>query len=157
MLASLRNRQMFVVFDLDGTLADDLYRRHHVKREPGDQRPRNFDAYHEAANMDDPREPLVVLMNLLYFAAHRVEIWTGRDEAYREETRGWLYHRVGPWTIHVNLRMRPTGEYSLSANDMKGMWAEEDGWPDLVFDDRQQCVDWWESKGVLCCQVAQNT
>ena len=144
---------MHVVVDWDGTMGLDDGRREHVKGTT-----KNYAAYHAAASEDPPNIPLVKLMKSLMYVGHRVEIWTGRTDEYRELSVAWLRQHFGSFAPRLipTLRMRVTGDVR-DTNTIKGEWADEGGWPDLVFDDRQKCVDWWRSKGVMCCQVAENT
>ena len=65
---------MFVVFDLDGTLADDSEREEYLKTDPP-----QWGAYFSACSDDAPIWPMINTLNAL--AARRdsrVEIWTGR-------------------------------------------------------------------------------
>lgn len=138
---------MFVVFDLDGTLTDTSHRQHYVERAQPD-----YNAYHEKGSADPAREKVITLMNELYFNGHTVEIWTGRPEEYRIMTELWLRDNEA---LYDALRMRPTGDYQ-DVNLMKCGWMWEYKSPDLVFDDRRKCVEWWRGIGITCLQVVDN-
>ena len=143
---------MFIVFDLDGTLADDTHRQHHIIGEP-----RDWDAYFAACGGDALVQPVATLFRALRvhaFGKHRVEIWTGRSEKYRRETDAWLTEQQ-LW--YDALRMRPDGDFR-SDTTVKGEWlaACGDARPDIIFDDRTKSVAFWREQGITCLQVAQH-
>ena len=141
---------MKVVCDLDGTLSEDYYRREYVR-----QRPKNYSAYHNLAHADRLNRLLANILIALINQGHEVVIWTGREEPYREITEEWLRKHFSTWYANLlvnGLRMRPEGD-KRDTNEVKGAWAVETGWPDLVFDDRDKCVEWWRGKGIMCFQV----
>ena len=130
---------MFAVFDLDGTLTQ-------VYNDPAD-------------GVDDaPNKPIVAIARLMVYSGWTVEVWTGRSDAYAYETREWLRRNVGPLAMtDVVLRMRSEGD-PASTNVIKGEWLDGCAQPpDVVFDDRSKCVDFWRSRGITTCQVADNT
>ena len=140
---------MTVIFDLDGTLADDSHRQHHLVACP-----QEWDAYHAAAPSDGPIWPVLRTMSELR-RHHDVEIWTGRLEKQRNATVMWL-ERHGVGTAGLRLRMRPDADYR-PANEVKGAWLTDMRTPpDLAFDDRSKCVRWWREQGILCVQVADH-
>jgi hypothetical protein len=149
---------MFLVCDLDGTLADDRGRRHLLYDTAGapwtgDRRKDALAAYHSRAFEDVPRLPLLYVLEDLSTQGWRVELWTARSAAYRELTRRWLDRIRTPGRDPLLLRMRPIGD-TADSRDLKTRWAREKGnWPDMVIDDRRKCVDHWRSMGILCLQV----
>src|SRR5690606_19337918 len=137
---------VFVVFDLDGTLALTEHREHFLKREPKDWR-----GFYAACDADEPCAPIVSTMHALIVAGDRVEIWSGRSAEVEDKTLAWL-HRHG--LTGVRLRMRAEGDHQPDTR-LKAAWmAEEDQKPDLVFEDRASMVAMWRSHGIVCCQVA---
>lgn len=151
---------MFVIFDLDGTLANDTERRQIITQltESGSRAYQGYKPYHELCSQDPPNEPLIRVLKDLLVCGHQIEIWTGRPDTYKRETQAWIFEHIGPELArHIRLRMRPEND-TRSSNDVKGAWlCEYDNLPDLVFDDRSKCVDFWRSQGILTCQVADNT
>ena len=142
---------MRIVFDLDGTLSDDRHRRHHVEKHPKD-----FDSYHNAAYEDLPHRHILATLIALFNDAHVIEIWTGRRDNHWRKTDDWLtLYLPTMYNVEdgdVRLRMVPESE-TRDTNTVKGEWADE--WkPDMVFDDRQKCVDYWRARGIPCLQVA---
>ena len=137
---------MFVVFDLDGTLADIDHRLHLVKGEKQD-----WDLFYERCVDDRPIRPAIVLCRTL-FRSHRVEIWSGRNDVVREQTEIWLEAHSVPYD---GLRMRPAATPYVKDVELKESWLLSSSWqPDVIFEDRQRIVDMWRRNGVFCCQVA---
>ena len=136
----------FIVFDLDGTLANCTHRLHHIQQEP-----KNWDAFYAACALDAPIEPVIRLFRSLRDV--RVDIWTGRSAEVERKTRAWLTaHRLFPWY----LRMRGARDYRQD-DVLKAEWLDSlpsDERPTLVFEDRKRVVDMWRSRGIQCCQVA---
>lgn len=137
---------MFVIFDLDGTLALTEHREHYLKREPKDWR-----GFYAACPADEPCGPVVAIAHSMIAAGHDVHIWSGRSGEVNDETVHWLT-RVGLDT--VPRRLRPEGDHRPDTR-LKAEWMEQEGRkPDLVFEDRASMVAMWRSHGIICCQVA---
>lgn len=146
---------MFIVFDLDGTLANCDHRAHYLQ-----QKPKDWEAYFNACDKDKPYSEMLALMSNLQLMRdingkelHRIEIWTGRREDQREKTKKWLYDHSSFFTPKsITLMMRPNGVITHDL-ELKGKWLEERGTPDIIFEDRNSMVEFWRSKGIRCCQV----
>ena len=92
-------------------------------------------------------------------AGHDVRVWTARPDTYISETQKWLAQVMGKdVACCIQLRMRSASD-DRPTNEIKGEWLDEcgDHPPDVIFDDRNKCVDYWRSRGITCCQVANNT
>lgn len=140
---------MFIVFDLDGTLANGDHRLHHIQKEAKD-----WDAYFEACEGDEPiSHAISVLVRHVAFG-DRVEIWTGRSDQVLSGTMRWL-HRVGVYDDGDGpaIRMRAAGDHR-NDDALKAEWVERHGKPDLVYEDRDRVVAMWRAQGVPCFQVA---
>lgn len=107
----------FYVFDLDGTLADNSARLHHITGENKD-----WDAYTAECKNDKPITPVINTMLTLLKGGAKVEIWTGRNESARADTLRWLRQACGWyfWTP-VRLVMRPDNDYT-SNEKLKLLW-----------------------------------
>ena len=88
---------MFVVFDLDGTLANDTHRRNLILRDVDN--PKDYEAYHSQCAYDEPNHPVVEVARMVLERGHDVEIWTARPEKYRPETDRWLQEVLS--LIHI--------------------------------------------------------
>lgn len=142
---------MFVVFDLDGTLADIGHRTHHVRG----AKP-NWPAFFAACPLDRPNAPVIASLQAHRQAGHHVEIWSARSEVVRLETEIWLEANGIPASL---LRyMRADGD-STPDTVLKRHWLmqlHESERPSLVYDDRQRVVDMWRAEGIACFQVVAN-
>lgn len=142
---------MFVIFDLDGTLALCEHRRHFLEKSPKD-----WDGFYAACDRDLPNDPIIGVMNEMIEGMKRVEVWSGRREAERAKTLAW-FHQNSVMTPG-RLLMRPDKDFTEDSA-LKARWLDEHlarggPMPDLVFDDRDRMVAMWRSRGIVCCQVA---
>jgi len=141
---------MYVIFDLDGTLADCEHRRHFIDDN-------DWDGFYEACDKDEPIWPIVMLFWLLKDeGTHRIEIWSGRSDQVREKTVAWLmkYNLLDVINNDIKLLMRPAGDYQDDVALKIGWLQTEYLTPDLIFDDRDKVVKMWREQGIRCLQVA---
>lgn len=138
---------MFIVFDLDGTLALIDHRRHFVA-----ERPKRWKLFFEACTDDAPYWPVInTLKAFLAEGTHRIEIWSGRSDQVRPQTEAWLT-RFGLGDIP--LKMRHEGDFTPD-DQLKEQWLLAEAMkPDLIFDDRDKVVAMWRRHGIACAQVA---
>lgn len=136
---------MFVVFDLDGTIALTEHREHYLKQEPKDWR-----GFYAACDQDQPCAPVIATLRGLMVTGHRIEIWSGRSAEVSAKTREWL---CAHGMAAVNIRMRAEGDHQPDTK-LKAAWIEECGAPDLVFEDRASMVAMYRERGIVCAQVA---
>ncbi len=140
---------MFIVFDLDGTLALNKHRQHYVTG-PGKS---DWNAFFSACYEDTLNRPVATILRTMRRDGHRCEIWSGRSNDVITLTRAWLYmHDLH----HIPYKGRPSGDYRSDVI-LKHGWLTEvkEGWPDLVFDDRNSVVKMWRNLGIPCFQVAE--
>lgn len=139
---------MIIAFDLDGTLCNIEHRLHFIHKKPSD-----WPAFFRACVDDKPVHQLIRVTEAMWNAGHTIEIWSGRSDMVKYDTEQCLLQ----WGVKYHtLRMRKDGDYRMD-NIVKGEWFDglpEQERPVLAFDDRQQVVDMWRSRGVLCAQVA---
>lgn len=138
-----------VVFDMDGTLANNSHRTHHLM-----QKPKNWDAYN-ATMADDVAHPhIVALAHMFLDAGTKILICTGREECYRGVTEEWLAAHGIEWT---RLLMRPNKDYRADHIVKMEMLAElrrRGHDPQIVVDDRSSVVAAWRAAGLTCLQCA---
>ena len=144
---------MDVIFDIDGTLADVVHRRHFVA-----SKPKNWAAFNAAAHLDKVIEPVAETCRRLRQGAARIIFATGREgtHAIRTTTMNWLLNN-GIGEIGDFLFMRGEKDYRPDHIVKEEILAEmrAKGFkPTIAFDDRQQVVDMWRRNGLICAQVA---
>ncbi|MEM9421146.1 MAG: hypothetical protein AAF986_01350 [Pseudomonadota bacterium] len=138
---------MFVIFDLDGTLADIEHRRHMISDGKKD-----WPGFFRACVDDAPIIPVLNTYSMFKHAGHRVEIWSGRSDIVQDASNTWLTTHLGEKTAVT--RMRAERDYQPD-DQLKESWLLSlEQKPDLVFDDRQKVVDMWRRHGIVCAQVA---
>lgn len=144
---------MWVIFDLDGTLADIEERRTLAAKEGGKI---NWGIFFDPNNiqLDKPIKNTIMLLQLLKSQGLGVAILSGRGEETRAATEDWL-KQYG--IEYDKLIMRPVQDYQPD-DVLKKSWLDAE-FPSkdqilCVFDDRNKVVDMWRREGLLCCQVA---
>lgn len=140
---------MFVLFDLDGTLADITHRVHHVRGGRKD-----FNQFFNECVNDTLNEEVARAMEAHLSVGHRVEIWSGRSDIVRQQTEDWLFDNgIEPSLL---THMRADGDFTPD-HVLKRSWLyllHESERPDVVYDDRQRVVEMWRGEGLTCFQVA---
>lgn len=157
------NKQI-VIFDLDGTLADNQHRVHYLHEDP-----KNWDAFFAAQHLDTVRKDVLTVYQLYYAAreifarssyAHaegygaKVIILTGRGEEHRKVTEQWL---AAHGIVYDALAMRPEGDrtddHILKMQYIRDV--EADGWEVIgLFDDRKRICDAAREHGITVFQMA---
>ena len=136
------------IFDLDGTLADDSHRWHHVQRS-GD-----WDSYYAAASADKPIHHVIEIAKALHVAGYSIVIITGRSESIRRETEDWLLQHgilFDELIMRKRTDRRKNSELKLEALEdlvLRGYL------PLMVFEDLSAAVKVYREAGVPCAQVA---
>lgn len=145
----MSTRSMFVVFDLDGTLALNEHRQHFVQRPVGEK---DWRAFFAACDQDECYWQIARILQVLDATGNHVEIWSGRSSEVIDKTKAWLAtHGLS----HVPFRCRAEGDHTPD-HDLKKAWLDECSLkPDIVFDDRASVVAMWRASGVACAQVAE--
>lgn len=139
---------LFIVFDLDGTLALTDHRAHFLERPSGEK---DWRAFYAACDRDSPCRPIIAAARAFMVVGHQVEIWSGRSTEVRDKTRQWLCDNG---LAALNIRMRQEGDHTPDTT-LKLSWLNESSRkPDLIFEDRASVVAMWREQGIVCCQVA---
>jgi len=136
------------VFDIDGTLADNEHRMHHL-----DNGKKEWDAFFAKQHLDEPFQPVIDVLHAL--ANDRpddaVIIVTARDERFREDTLEWLNRHI-PWISHDHMYMRPRGfrgDDDKMKVDIIKTWLQRH--PNYkvgaIFDDRHRIIDAFRNEG----------
>ncbi|MCG5245304.1 phosphatase domain-containing protein [Methylorubrum extorquens] len=137
---------MFVVFDLDGTLALTEHRAHFLNHPNKENDWRGFCA---ACDRDEPCHPFIRTLLALHNIGAEGEIWSGRSDEVKDKTTAWLAeHGVG----YIPIRTRRAGDHRPD-KVLKAEWLDEGRKPALVFEGRSSMVAMYRSRGIVCCQV----
>ena len=154
------HKGMWVIFDLDGTIADISQRREVSEKENGTL---DWDKFFNSDNigLDKPFIKIITLVNMFNNIGVNIAILSGRCKSTKEATQKWLKLNNVPYNI---LKMRPTStKWKFMPDDkLKKIWLD-DLWPEqeregkllMVFDDRQKVVDMWRENNITCLQVAK--
>ena len=124
-----------VIFDIDGTLANNDHRQHHLNGEKKD-----WDAFFSEQADDDLYDMTNEMLLMFNNEGYEIVLLTGREEKYRGVTERWLQENFVYWD---ELIMRPTG--SRMKDDewkLKHIKAIEKGGRPVVaiFEDRLRVV-----------------
>jgi len=151
----------WIIFDLDGTLANIEVRKNVCTKEDGKM---DWDAFFDPKNikLDEPNEPVIMMLQALKAFGYQIAIFSGRSEATKDVTKDWLKQYDVLYDI---LKLRPTGNKWKWMPDQKlklGWFNEVFVDPEdmdesevvAVFDDRDKVVKMWREIGLTCMQVA---
>lgn len=144
------HKKPYVIFDLDGTIADCSHRLHHIK-----EKPKNFKKFHQECLNDPAIQDVKELVDIMAGAGYSIVFCTGRSEDAREDTVKWL-NKHFPQVEYI-LYMRPTGNHEPDWIMKVSLLARNDELtPDKVFaifEDRDRVVEAWRDHGYRCYQV----
>lgn len=141
-----------VIFDIDGTLADNSARVCYSKGPDKD-----WEKYHELAWADNPRKVVINWANACARAGIKVVLVSGRPSSLNGDlTHYWLkLHNV----MYSYLFMRGRDDFrddtivKQQILDKMLQWIKKE---QILFavDDRQRIVDMWRRNGIKCYPVA---
>ena len=141
-----------IIVDLDGTLCNISHRRKWVDGSMGKK-----DCWNKFfEGIEDDK-----LNWWCYFICESVRLTkiaeiiflTGRPENYEHITRQWLSEHIEPYSYY--LYMRKDGDFrqdSIVKEEIYRKHIEKNFEIIFCIDDRQQVVDMWRSKGLVCLQ-----
>lgn len=136
----------WVIFDLDGTLADLKHRLHFIQNDCPD-----WDSFNMACDKDMPIEAVKNLLDLCRLSGRNIAILTGRMETAKEKTKKWLEKHKIEYEL---LCMRAAGDHRSDTIVKKEMFEKhfkkENVW--FVVDDRDKVVDMWRELELVCLQ-----
>ena len=142
----------WIIFDLDGTLADIEDRRQLCTKENGKM---DWNKFFDPENikLDKPNMPVIMMAQALTAFGYKIAIFSGRSARTEDATKDWLHKQDVKFDI---LKMRPERNFRPD-EQLKLEWLNDMDWKDdveMVFDDRQKVVDMWREIGLTCMQVA---
>jgi len=136
-----------VICDIDGVIADCTHRLKFIESKPAD-----WDAFFEACSEDAPLEPMIRLLRAMDDEFDILYV-TGRPERVRLKTILWMTHHDVPLEHSNDLFMRKDGDhrqdFAVKAEIFDKHIARD---IHAVFEDRDQVVQMWRDKGLLCLQ-----
>jgi hypothetical protein len=142
----------FVIFDLDGTIANIDHRRHFVEGKGSRATDEEWRCFFAACVDDRPNEPVIETLRALRAQGYRIIILSGRSDEVGDETKAWLKENQVPYD---ELYMRPEGNYEPDQK-WKARFLGKFAPAEIlcVFDDRDKVVRMWRDHGIPCFQVA---
>jgi len=139
----------WIIFDIDGTLADISHRLHYIK----DVEKKDWDSFNILMRFDEVKKDIKALYKLCYDSGYNIAIVTGRFNKYRTVTQNWLWMNG---IAFDELYMRPDGNFQSDNSIKEEIFNNHfsDRHIRFVVDDRDRVVEMWRSKGltVLQCQ-----
>ena len=139
-----------VICDIDGTVADLSHRLHFIEGSPKD-----WSGFFDAMPQDEPIQKVINLVRSLE-ASHEIVFVTGRPDSHVRQTMNWL-EQYGMLWGDGGLYMRKAGDHRIDSIVKAELYQKilEDFDADeilCVIEDRDQVVEMWRSKGLLCLQ-----
>jgi len=151
---------MVVVFDVDGTLMNIEHRVKYARKylltglyNPG----YDYGKFESEIVNDTPNHEVFKIAVALYLNDHKIIIASGRKHRWKMRTLQMLQEGSGGYDFWTDFYFRDDDDNRRDDVVKEEMYEQmlKDGYdPKLVFDDRQQVVDMWRSKGIRVCQVA---
>ena len=139
-----------VIFDIDGTLADNTHRLHFLT----DEEKKDWKSFHAHLHLDTVHTHVAILYDALLNAEMEIILVSGRGEEYRKETEEWL--RIHDFRDHFALFMRPfnnRNEDSLIKADIYERYIKPHFNVHFVVDDRPRVLRMWREKGLRTFDV----
>ena len=148
------------LFDLDGTVADNTHRLHHIRKRTYhhidiEEKKPDWKAFFSEVEKDTPIWPVITLAQDLANSGKLIVYVSGRSSECRRATQRWLAAYNLP---DGELYMWTEGDYREDSIIKIELLAQilADGYtPLFVFDDRNQVVRAWREAGLMCAQVAE--
>lgn len=144
----MKSLYKIVVFDIDGTVANNEHRLHWLSSNP-----KNWNAFNIGIINDSVYEDIKFIYDILNTKDNIMIFCSGRNEETRLDTEKWLAKNG---FVYVALYMRKAKDYrkdSIVKVELLNEIRKEYGEPYLWFDDRNQVVDAIRAEGVRVLQV----
>lgn len=136
------------IFDLDSTLSDANWRKHHLLGEVED-----WDGWYTDIDKDPPNHEIIQFTKMARILGITVFICTGRLEKVRKESEQWLFDNG---VTYDHLYMRKSDDFREDPVIKKEMLDAiiNNGYaPTIAFEDRDSVVKMWRENGLRCFQV----
>lgn len=148
---------MIILFDIDGTIADNSHRSHFVEDQScrKDTHVSDWDSFLHPDNVakDRPITHMIELGRKFYDSLFTIHILTGRQESLRDTTVLWL-NRHG-FSFYTELHMRSNNDYRPDYEVKREIINKyyKPGQIHLAIDDRKPVVDVFNFLGIPTLHV----
>lgn len=144
------------IFDVDGTLANNLHRIKHLTA----QSKKDWDTFFSEQHKDSPFDAVFGVMNALHATGNKVIILTARDERFREVTLSWLNEHAGFVIDNSDLYMREGGDRRdddyIKIEIVNQILKNNPDYKVMgVFEDRHRVIDSWREAGYYVFECNQ--
>ena len=140
-----------VIVDIDGTIADITHRLPLIQGESPD-----WNKFYSQCFQDKPILPMIEVVRGLCMGGFHIAFMTGRVETVRKETYDWILKNCGKMFENCALYMRSDGDHRPDSELKSAMYDQDFKKQNVVavIEDRNQCVEMWRKKGLVCLQCA---
>jgi phosphoglycolate phosphatase-like HAD superfamily hydrolase len=144
------------IFDVDGTLANNLHRIKHLTATTH----KDWDVFFSEQHKDSPFDAVMDIMNTLHQTGHKVIVITARDERFREVTLSWLKEHAAFDFKNEDLYMRKgddrTDDDQIKLEIVEKILKETPDYKVMgVFEDRHRVIDAWRNAGYYVFECNQ--
>jgi len=141
-----------ILFDLDGTLADNEHRQHFVTNGS-----KEWDLFFAEQVNDKPNKPIQELFqSLKQVNKNQLFIVTARPDNYRTLTSEWLSkYEINPERIIMRKEGDRRSDVVVKREILSNLRVEGIE-PLFVIDDRTSVVNMWRKEGIVCLQCADH-
>lgn len=153
---------MTVIFDIDGTLADNTERVRKINDDKNEHRPwgdREWELFYDGLEDDKPIKPICEIAGMMIELGRNVVFMTGRAERGELRTIRWLranvYIKPQVW-YQARIFMRPNGDNSNNATVKRHLMARLLNLghvPSIAFDDDDGALAMYREYGIMAMKV----
>jgi phosphoglycolate phosphatase-like HAD superfamily hydrolase len=147
--------------DIDGTVADLTHRLQYIDKDARDEhgkrvRP-NWRKFFQYCVYDMPITPVIETIQLLHKAGALIVMMSGRSDEVRGETEQWLKQYDVPFDAMFMRKAGDSRQDSIVKEELLAQVLDAYPFSEIVgiFDDRDQVVNMYRSKGYKVFQVAK--
>lgn len=147
----MTDRKRAVIVDLDGTLASNEWRSHHVTAERSADR--DWPAFFKAMDRDAVVEPVRDLTWAMHESDYQVLLVTGRPANYLDLMLDWLQRHAVPWD---ELLTRDEGDYRPDTEvkrELYKRYIEPEYEVVFAVDDNPKVIEVWRDLGLYVLTV----
>lgn len=145
----LKQEKDYVIFDMDGTLADCTHRRHFV-RKPADAGPewkKNWMGFFENCDKDTPRSEVVNQLLDHWGQGHEIILCSGRSDAFRDKTEAWLIEHKIPWDRLIMRKHDDSRDDTIVKQEFLDKYLDKTKCLE-IYDDRPSVIEMWRKNGL---------